>query len=456
MTSQRIRRLQTKIRESRARLIEEEPYYALLLMYLRFIAVKDIKTISTNGRCIFFSPDYLDRLYTREMDYILCHQISHIVLGDLWRTEDLAGYNYHLACDIRLNLELQDSFPDDRFAHFGNVHRSMPGLQRSLAGLGPEEIYPLRTFSLNRLDDRARRSWLPDCDDYWDRKNDDGEGGTLILDIADQDGLLHHGGITGGSDQQQEGDGSASGNPDKNGNGASSEKQGTDSADQELKQEWQGRMQVVGKAISNGSKSYGADSLPAYLQRLIRNPPKPKADWKKILNRFLREQICDYSFSPPDRRFADTGFFLPDFNEKEFVSRDILFMVDTSGSVDDEMLTLVYGEIRGAVEQFGGKLSGMLGFFDADVKPPTPFETVGDLLQIIPVGGGGTDFRPIFEYVQRNYRGEKPAYIVIFTDGEGPYPEERAAIGIPVLWLINNMTVTPQWGKTIRVLPVSE
>ena len=188
------------------------------------------------------------------------------------------------------------------------------------------------------------------------------------------------------------------------------------------------------------------------MQRMIDKLRDPKLDWKRILNNFIQERVCDYSFSPPDRRYEETGFFLPDFNEKEFVSRDILFMADTSGSVDDECLTVVYSELKGAIEQFSGKLSGKLGFFDADVKDILPFDSVEDLLRIVPCGGGGTDFRPVFDYIRNYYYDQLPACVVIFTDGIGPYPQERDALGIPVLWMINNPDITPQWGKTVRIL----
>ena len=68
---------------------------------------------------------------------------------------------------------------------------------------------------------------------------------------------------------------------------------------------------------------------------------------------------------PPDRRFRESPFFLPDFNDTEIVVKDILFMVDTSGSMSDKQITEAYSEIKGAIDQFGGKLMGWLGFFDA-------------------------------------------------------------------------------------------
>ena len=35
------------------------------------------------------------------------------------------------------------------------------------------------------------------------------------------------------------------------------------------------------------------------------------------MNDFIQEEVVDYSFTPPDRRFDDSPFFLPDFNGKE-------------------------------------------------------------------------------------------------------------------------------------------
>lgn len=433
MTEQRKRRLRFKIQESRARLMGAYPFFALLLMYLKFVAVPGMKKISTNGRCIFFAPEYIDKLYWYELDYILCHQIQHIVHGHIWRPLDLAGDDYHFACDIFINATLWDAgFLEDRYAHLGYVYRVIPGLQENPAAMTPAQIYDEIPYSLRSFDERTRSRFLPDTDTWWDQKDDNGYGGEIIIDLPDLEGMLRETSVSI----------DAAGNP----NGSN--------AGNELRQTWKIRAAAAAESLSaiEQSNHNGVD-LPNFIKRLIGKMHEPKLDWKKILHNFLQEQICDYSFSPPDRRFADTGFFLPDFNDRDFVSREILFMVDTSGSVRDEDLATVYSEIRGAIEQFSGKLTGKLGFFDSMVTQPKPFESTNDLLHIIPIGGGGTDFKAIFSYIRRHYYEELPACIVIFTDGYGPYPDEAAAQGIPVLWLINNREVTPPWGKVTRMIP---
>lgn len=159
----------------------------------------------------------------------------------------------------------------------------------------------------------------------------------------------------------------------------------------------------------------------------------------------------DYSFSPPDRRFSDFDFFLPDFNERDFVAKEILFWADTSGSVNQDALEAVYAEIRGVIEQFNGKIKGKLGFFDTDVTTPISFENINELEKIIPYGGGGTDFTVVFHYIKSNMKHDLSAVIIIFTDGYGLFPEEADIPDIPVLWLIDNEDVNPPFGKVARL-----
>lgn len=97
-------------------------------------------------------------------------------------------------------------------------------------------------------------------------------------------------------------------------------------------------------------------------------------------------------------------FFLPDFNDKDDSVEDIPFMIDTSGSMSDDMIITAYSEVKGAIDQFDGKLKGWLGFFDAAIVEPKPFTNEAEFRIIKPAGGGGTDFQIIFEYVQKHMR----------------------------------------------------
>ena len=85
--------------------------------------------------------------------------------------------------------------------------------------------------------------------------------------------------------------------------------------DSKLRDVWVKNFAECCEAIKVRDASNNRGTLPMFAQRMLEKLKKPQTDWRTILNDFIQEEICDYSFSPPDRRFQDSPFFLPDFNE---------------------------------------------------------------------------------------------------------------------------------------------
>ena len=214
---------------------------------------------------------------------------------------------------------------------------------------------------------------------------------------------------------------------------------------------WRKRFEDACEAIEIRKANQQRGTVPLCAERLFKQLRNAQTNWRKILNEFVQQEVVDYSFTPPDRRFDDSPFFLPDFNEKDEHPEDILFMIDTSGSMSDEMITAAYSEVKGAIDQFDGKLKGWLGFFDAEVIEPKAFENEEEFRIIKPKGGGGTSFEAIFDYVHNNMQDKLPVCIIILTDGYAPFHDETIAREIPVLWLLNNQDVMPPWGKVARI-----
>lgn len=410
MTKIRQNQLCRKLQESRSRLMDSYPFFAILLMYLRFVAVDNIRNMSTNGRCIFFNADFVSKLYPNELDFILCHQVMHIINGDIWRGQSLVGDDFHRACDIYNNNQLVGiGWNVSSFSHFGKLQYQLPLYNGKIEDLTTHEIYEMLPYKLSVLDEKTRRRYLTDSDLYWSYKNSNYVDGIVILDVPDMTKFID-----------------------------------------ELEDFWIHQAGIA-SSITKGMGDK-AGTVPGGIQRDLDKSKKRVIDWRKVLDEFVQEEITDYSFTPPDRRYAEAGFFLPDFNEKDYMPKDILFMADTSASVSREDLSRVYDEISGAIEQFEGKLNGKLGFFDCEVTELIDFESVDDIREIIPYGGGGTSFGIIFEYVRAHIYEFMPAMIVIFTDGYAMFPEESSAMNIPVLWLISNEEITPPWGRVGRVI----
>jgi len=169
------------------------------------------------------------------------------------------------------------------------------------------------------------------------------------------------------------------------------------------------------------------------------------------LNHFVQETISDYSFAPPDRRFTDLPFFLPDFNATELSEKTVLFMVDTSGSINNDTLETVYSEICGAIEQFDGMLHGVMVFFDMNIYQPIAFVTVDDLSHITPKGGGGTDYHCVFEFLRKKAAVESVSSVVIITDGDAEIASSDFIEDLPLLWVLTKKEAKVPFGKSVYI-----
>lgn len=204
--------------------------------------------------------------------------------------------------------------------------------------------------------------------------------------------------------------------------------------------------------IKSASKACSIEGLPLSLKRYVKDISRnPKCNWKQILHDFIQFDKSDYTYTIPDKRFAGGDVIMPSFQDEIDGARvrRLWAVVDTSASISNAALNDAMNEIYGALTQVN--LEGWVSFFDTDVSEPVPFESAEDLDKISPVGGGGTSFDIIFDSIVKHFSKDYPEIIVILTDGYAPFPEEKAALGIPVIWTIIDSDINPPWGKTVHI-----
>ena len=476
LSNEDIREYSRRLLLSRMRILCNHGFFGLLLMHMRFSVDEEVETACTDGEFITFGTDFLSMLSDSELDFVMMHEIMHVALRHCLRGQELDPQIFNIACDIVVNSNLLlESGMDEKsitlraFGGEASMHIAPNGKEGHL--YTAEEVYAMLTKDQKKQEKqgkggRGNSSNSNNGGSSGQNQNQNqgqnqgqgasqGQGGQQAGQGGNQAGQQGGQGQSNGQgNRPQGGQGNRSGTPQSGSGGTTWDdhsRWGEKSDDRELQEIWEKRIADAAEAITVRVATSGVGAVPLLAERLLKELRKPQNDWRTILADFVQEDITDYSFAPPDRRFPDSPFFLPDFNEKEERLENILFMIDTSGSMSDDMITAAYSEVLGAIEQFDGKLSGYLGFFDAEISEPTPFTSLEEFRVIRPKGGGGTSFMPIFHYASTKMQEKPPASIIILTDGYAPYPDESAAQGIPVLWLLVNDDVTPPFGRIARI-----
>lgn len=196
------------------------------------------------------------------------------------------------------------------------------------------------------------------------------------------------------------------------------------------------RMQAHWKAAVHralaAAQVAGKGNVPDGLLRAVRAMSEPTIDWRSVLWRWLVRTPDD--FTGFDRRMVWQGLYIEEL-EGDSVRADLC--IDTSGSVDDEMLGKMLSELRGIMRSYP---TVRCRLWYADAECHGPYELDGDLPVREPVGGGGTDFRPFFRAIATEEAGgnmllrQSSALLIYLTDGYGDFPDE--APQSPVLWAV--------------------
>ena len=418
---------------SRMRILYNHGFYGLLLMHMIYAVSEEIETACTDGVRITFGIDFLDSLSDSELDFVMMHEILHVVLQHCFRgdVEDPEAYNIAADIVVNSNIMLENGMKAS------SITLSKYGIAMHVAPDGKEgheytaeQVYAMLPKNLNKKGNNKSPGSAVGRAKKENKKGNNKGPGSAVGRAKKEISKEQHQPVRVWDDHSQ---------------------WGKYEEDDTLRDVWVKRFEDAAEAIKIRDPSNARGLLPAFAERILKELKKTQTDWRTILNDFIQEEVVDYSFAPPDRRFDDSPFFLPDFNGKEDRVEDILFMIDTSGSMSDDMIAAAYSEVKGAIDQFNGKLKGWLGFFDAAIIKPQPFSDENEFKTIKPAGGGGTDFQIIFEYVFHHMSDKLPASIIILLDGDAPFPLEKLAGGIPVLWLLNNDEVNPPWGKVARI-----
>jgi predicted metal-dependent peptidase len=225
------------------------------------------------------------------------------------------------------------------------------------------------------------------------------------------------------ADGDAEGGGQLPGSDDPGGMGAVLDAAETPADMSGADSKWE---RVLRQAASLAAKRGDA---PGHLTREIERADHPPADWRDTLRQWFDQGATTVeSWARPNRRFIGGGLYLPG-RQRDGINRAV-FLIDTSGSMDDVALACIAVETQAALDE--NILNEVIVVYgDTRVTRVDTYQN-GDQIEFDPRGGGGTVLAPLFAHVRDEV--ESPSLIVAFTDG---FIDDVASHGeptCPVLW----------------------
>jgi predicted metal-dependent peptidase len=411
--------IETKLAAARTRLILDKPFLGALALRLPLVAAdpKWCLTSSTDARNLYYNPAYIDALSLEETQFALAREALHCGLSHFARRQHRVKARWDIACDHSINgLLVKDGLVPPPGTLVMDVYD----------GMTAEEIYP----------------YIKDNDND-DPNEEDAQTG--------QDSEPANSGAQTGDDNRDGGQGKSS-EEEKQSGGASEGQQAeqldgvrgaeqpqplTASEQDALATQWQQRM--AGAAL----QAQQAGKLGGLLGRMVGDLLQPKLPWRMLLARYMTQLARDdYSYARPSRREGE--MIMPSLRSSQ---ANIVVVLDTSGSVSNEELSEFLAEINTLKAQLRAGIT--LHACDTELAKDGPwaFEAWEEFK--LPKefhGGGGTDFRPIFDWIER--QGKSPDMLLYFTDAEGEFPPIEPSY--PVIWLVKGKAPVP-WGQRIQL-----
>lgn len=409
------------------------------------------KNASTDGLRLQFDPTFARTLLEACPDGatvrgVYLHEAWHLFLGHLWRRGSRDRDLWNQACDHEVNLSLNALFANWKDHHPGVPCPALPEgvlADATYTSLPAEEIYArlLGKKSQPQPEPQPQQPQPPQPQSRQPPQQPNGKPQPGPGQPQPQPGQP-------GQSQAQPGQGHP-GQPGQPGGGQPEPGQEPgqggigDMADIP-----QGQEQAVQEAVTRAiitSRTMG--TLPGDLESHVQKLLNPRIPWTEVLRHLLQPTRGDtkLTWCPRHAGFAQAGFTLPSARGERMGT--LIFAGDTSGSIGSEELDGMAAEACAVLEDLAPE-QFIVAWADAAVhvwEPVQPGERIPS-----PKGGGGTDFRPVFERVEAE--GLRPAVLVFLTDLYGTFPEQ--APEYPVIWChYGGGSVRPPWGDCVAVNP---
>ncbi len=172
------------MQKARVLILTRQPFFASMLLQLKMQEWDHPFTMGTDSVNLFYNPEIVELLSTKEVAGVICHEILHVVLLHSLRIQERDKLMWNYACDYAINLIINDMNKDTNSSDCITLPKDVL-LDAKYRDMSSEEIY--NELAKDDPQTKEKRSW----------KN--------LIDIV----MPYEGEGKGDSDKEGEGEGNA-------------------------------------------------------------------------------------------------------------------------------------------------------------------------------------------------------------------------------------------------------
>lgn len=454
---------------------QAQPYLSMALFAMVPVRVEGLGTLASDAKWrLYYDPVKIMEWSVNELAAVLLHEVGHCIRGHADRFTAMGERQayakiFNIAGDSLINDDLRD---DNLTLPEGAIYVDVLNEQGYpvTREMSAEQVYAIIR---DKVEDEACT-----CGQGGQTEDEQGEG---------QEGE----GQEGSGNQQgegQEGSGNQQGSQPGGGQ-EGSQGRGGQSNDCPVHNPGHGQGWDCGSAADGVRRAYEAEgdkvdagvdqdradlirqqtaveiqnhvrnrgSVPAGYERWAKELLEPTVDWRRELASLVRRTFAqvaglrDYTYQRPSRResamkLSGQNIVLPAMRQPN--PPRVSIVIDTSGSMSDEMLTWALSETQGVLRSLGSS-SRSVRVISCDAKAEV--QRVNNVSRVLLQGGGGTDMRVGIDAAMAQH--DKPDAVVVITDGYTPWPDEPLKGATLIVALTDEAAAdqVPAWARKVVV-----
>lgn len=372
------------------------PFFGSVVANVSYKEDTTIKTAETDGKTIYYNPNFLNTLNVSEQTFVFAHEVCHIAFNHILRSEGKDEYTWNIATDGVINqflkrdgLEMVEGCVDIKDA----------------INYDAEELYEKLIKDKER--EQKKEQAGHDSHNMWKDAIKKFKEETTLTEQEKQ------------IKEKQE----------------QTKKMGEKDSFKENLAEKKRKLEKLKREILKEVSQRGKTSNSVIRTINDIGKSKPIVDWRYILKETITYN-ADWSYKNAE---IEDGVISANLEEQPHSETEIL--LDTSGSISDFLLRGFLRECKNILQT--SKLK--VGCFDTKFYGFHEIRTEQDIENMQFEGGGGTDF-----CIAVNSFTKRVENKIIFTDGHAQMPDTP----IDAIWIVFGFEkIRPKGGKVIYISP---